>query len=32
LDQNVAAWAALVYLAAESPVDFRKLPAPPAKP
>jgi carboxypeptidase Q len=26
LDQNVAAWAALVWLAADSDVDFRKLP------
>ena len=28
LDQNVAAWAALVYAVAESPVDFRKDAAP----
>jgi carboxypeptidase Q len=38
LDQNVAAWAALVWLAADSDVDFRARPAPgaaaapPAKP
>jgi len=32
LEQNVAAWAALVWLAAESNVDFRSHPAPEAKP
>jgi len=32
LDQNVAAWAALVWLAAESNVDFRTHAAPEAKP
>jgi hypothetical protein len=38
LDQNVAAWAALAWLAADSDVDFRPRPAqsgagaPPAKP
>jgi carboxypeptidase Q len=30
LDQNVAAWAALVWLAADGDVDFRAPPAPPA--
>lgn len=28
LDQNVAAWAALIWLAADTDVDFRKSPAP----
>ena len=28
LDQNVAAWAALAWLAADSEVDFRARPAP----
>jgi carboxypeptidase Q len=32
LDQNVAAWAALVWLAADSDVDFRRAAAPPAAP
>jgi acetylornithine deacetylase/succinyl-diaminopimelate desuccinylase-like protein len=32
LDQNVAAWAALVWLAADSDVDFRAPPAPAAAP
>jgi Zn-dependent M28 family amino/carboxypeptidase len=38
LDQNVAAWAALAWLAADSDIDFRPRPAPgstaapPAKP
>jgi hypothetical protein len=35
LDQNVAAWAALVWLVADSDVDFRRPAAPgavPAKP
>jgi len=32
LDQNVAAWAALVWLAADSDVDFRAPPAPPTAP
>jgi Zn-dependent M28 family amino/carboxypeptidase len=32
LDQNVAAWAALVWLAADSDVDFRATPGAPPKP
>jgi carboxypeptidase Q len=32
LEQNVAAWAALVWLAADSDVDFRRLSAPGAAP
>ena len=34
LDQNVAAWAALIWLAADSDVDFRNPPAmhPPGSP
>ena len=30
LDQNVAAWAALIWLAADSDVDFRPRPSPAA--
>ena len=32
MDQNVAAWAALLWLIADSDVDFRNPPPPPAKP